>query len=64
MVRSRSLPAALDQRAKIILGCAAGEANSAVAQRLGTTNATVGKWLRRFVEPRPSGCARLGAVRR
>lgn len=55
MARSRSLPAALAQRAKIVLGCAAGEANSRVAQRLGTTNATVGKWRRRFIEQRISG---------
>lgn len=55
MARSRSLPAALAQRAKIVLGCAAGEANSTVARRLGTTNATVGKWRRRFAEQRISG---------
>lgn len=55
MARSRSLPAALAQRAKIVLGCAAGEENSRVAQRLGTTNATVGKWRRRFIEQRLSG---------
>lgn len=55
MARSRSLPAALAQRAKIVLGCAAGEANSRVAQRLGTTNPTVGKWRRRFIEQRISG---------
>lgn len=55
MVRSRSMPAALCQRAKIVLACAADEANAVVARRMGTTNATVGKWRRRFVERRISG---------
>jgi len=40
MVRSRSLPAALCQRAKIVLACAADEANAVVARHMGTTNAT------------------------
>ena len=49
-------------RAKIILACAEGLANSAVAARLRATPATVGRWRRRFVadgvdglfdEPRP-----------
>jgi len=55
MVRSRSLPAALTQRAKIVLACAAGAAGAAVARRFETTNATVGKWRRRFIERRVSG---------
>src|SRR6478735_3735260 len=55
LARSRSLPAALTVRAKLILACAAGAPNSEVAQRLGVTNATVGKWRRRFVERRISG---------
>jgi putative transposase len=55
MVRSRSLPAALTQRAKIVLACAAGATGAAVARRLETTNATVGKWRRRFIERRMSG---------
>src|SRR5688572_9634891 len=54
-MRSRSLPAALTQRAKIVLACAAGAANSSVAKRFETTNATVGKWRERFVERRMSG---------
>ena len=53
--RSRSLPAALSQRARIVLACAAGEANSAVARRFELTNATVGKWRSRFVELRIKG---------
>lgn len=54
MARSRSLPAALTQRARIVLACAEGTAN-AVAERFETTNATVGKWRQRFVEQRISG---------
>jgi len=55
MARSRSLPAALAQRAKIVLACASGAANSAVAERFETTNSTVGKWRGRFVERRITG---------
>ncbi|HYD60237.1 MAG TPA: helix-turn-helix domain-containing protein, partial [Noviherbaspirillum sp.] len=47
--RSRSLPAALTLRAKLILACAAGAPNSEVAQRFDVTKATVGKWRRRFI---------------
>ena len=55
IARSRSLPAALVRRANIVLACAAGETNSAVARRFGTTNATVGKWRRRFIARRIEG---------
>jgi len=55
MVRSRSMPAALVQRAKIVLACAEGTPNSRVAKRFETTQATVGKWRRRFVARRVSG---------
>lgn len=55
MVRSRSIPAALRARAQIVLASAAGEANSSIATRLGYTNATVGKWRRRFIERRITG---------
>ena len=41
--RSRSLPAALSVRANIILCSADGELNSAIADRLKLTKATVGK---------------------
>jgi putative transposase len=53
--RSRSLPAALAQRARIVLGCAAGDSNSAVARHLALSNATVGKWRARFVRHRIAG---------
>ena len=55
IARSRSLPAALVRRADLVLACAAGATNSAVARRLGTTNATVGKWRRRFIARRIEG---------
>jgi putative transposase len=55
MVRSRSVPAALQARAQIVLASAGGEPNSSIAARLGYTNATVGKWRRRFMERRISG---------
>jgi putative transposase len=55
LARSRSLPAALTMRAKLILECATGTSNKLVAQRFSVTNATVGKWRRRFVERRISG---------
>ena len=55
LLSGRSLPAALVRRAIIVLACAAGATNSAVAQRFGTTNATVGKWRRRFVIRRLAG---------
>jgi transposase len=37
-------------RARIVLACAAGENDIAVAARLGTTRETVGKWRRRFLK--------------
>ena len=53
--RSRSLPAALSQRARIVLSSAEGEANNAIAQRLKLGPATVGKWRSRFIEQRIAG---------
>lgn len=50
--RSRSLPASLSTRARIIPCSAEGEANSSIALRLKLTKATVGKWRTRFVERR------------
>ena len=55
ITRSRSVPATLVQRARIVLACAAGESNSAVARRFELRNATVGKWRGRFVKHRISG---------
>ena len=50
LTRSRSLPHGIVQRAQIVLACAAGEANNAIAQRMQLTPVTVGKWRRRFLE--------------
>jgi putative transposase len=41
IARSRSMPAALTLRARLVLACAEGAANSAVAERHGVTSATV-----------------------
>jgi len=49
MSRSRSLPASLVLRAKIVLGCMQ-QPNSEVARVRSTHPATVGKWRRRFIE--------------
>lgn len=38
--RSRSLPAALSSRARIVLSSAEGEANNSIAERLRLTKAT------------------------
>ncbi|MCC6847491.1 MAG: IS630 family transposase [Deltaproteobacteria bacterium] len=42
-------------RARLVLACAAGSSNTVVARRHRTTNQTVGKWRRRFVESRLDG---------
>jgi transposase len=51
----RKTAQALALRARIVLACAAGEANQMVAARLGVTPQTVGKWRARFVERRLDG---------
>ena len=61
--RSRSLPAALSARARIVLSSADGEANNAIAERLELTNATVGKWRTRFIERRIPGPVRRRPLR-
>lgn len=50
LAHSRVLPHGLVQRAHIVLACAEGEANCSIAQRLGLTNATVGKWRQRYLQ--------------
>jgi len=55
MAKSRSLPAGLVTRVRIILLSASGKMNQEIARQLGLTNATVGKWRRRFVEQGVSG---------
>jgi transposase len=46
---------ALAQRARIVLACASGLENKAVAQRLNVHPMTVGKWRRRFLAQRAEG---------
>ncbi len=53
--RSRSLPAALSARARIVLSSVDGEPDTAIADRLKLTKATVGKWRRQFIERRIAG---------
>jgi len=55
LARSRSLSHALVARAKVILWSAEGVSNSEIAGRLRWTQATVGKWRRRFLEQRVQG---------
>ena len=65
----RKTAQALALRARIVLACAAGEANQMVAAKLGVTPQTVGKWRARFVErrldagvPRPAAHDVLDAI--
>ena len=51
----RKTAQALALRARIVLACAAGEANQLVAAKLGVTPQTVSKWRARFVERRLDG---------
>jgi putative transposase len=48
MARSRSLPAGLTLRAKIVLSCARGQGTPAVASALGISAQTACKWRERF----------------
>ncbi len=46
---SRTWPHSIVQRAQIVLACAAGEANTAVAKRFGVRGSTVGRWRQRYL---------------
>ncbi|MCG8468381.1 MAG: IS630 family transposase [Gemmatimonadetes bacterium] len=48
LARSRTLPAGLVSRAKIVLLCGDGLDNKTVAKRVGTSRQTVSKWRERF----------------
>ena len=48
--QSTSMPYGLVQRARIVLACAQGLTNSAVATHLSVSPSAVGKWRRRFIE--------------
>jgi transposase len=52
--RARSAPA-VARRARIVLGCAAGAANTRVARQQRVTPAMVGKWRQRFLTRRVEG---------
>ena len=52
---SRTLPHALVSRAKVVLWSARGQTNTEIANRLGWTKATVGKWRQRFLAQRVAG---------
>lgn len=54
-VRRRSTPQALSLRARIVLQSASGRTNTQVAEALGVSMPTVGKWRRRFVDQRLAG---------
>ena len=53
--RSRTLPVGLVRRAEIVLRCADGLDNGTVADELGTSRQTVGKWRERFRSRGPMG---------
>jgi len=55
LASSRSLPAGLVRRAKIILLSATGKTNVEIAEELETTKVTVGLWRRRFLAQGVSG---------
>ena len=55
MARSRSLPAALALRARIVLACERHPSNRTVAGELGIGPHTVGKWRNRFIADRLTG---------
>lgn len=58
---------ALALRARIVLGCEAGVSNTEVAELLGVTVQTVGKWRSRFLQSGPDGLLdepRSGAPRK
>jgi transposase len=53
--RRRKTAQGLALRARIVLLCASGRTNTAVAERLGVTKPTVGKWRQRFIDRRLDG---------
>lgn len=67
LARARSSPHSLVQRAQIVLACAEGATNTAVADRFGVSKAMVGKWRQRFLDQGVAGlhdADRPGAPRR
>ena len=67
MARRPKSAQAMALRARIVLGSEQGMSNAAIAARLRSTAATVGKWRRRFLESRLEGLLdepRVGAPRK
>ena len=65
--RRRNSAQALALRSRIVLACANGKSNTAVAEELRLTRQTVGKWRRRFLRDRLQGLhdgERSGAPRK
>ena len=65
--RRRNAPQGLALRARIVLRCAAGLTNQAVAAEAGACAHTAGKWRERFAKDRLAGLSdepRSGAPRR
>jgi len=54
-VKRRSTAQGLALRARIVLACAQGRSNLAVAARLGVDRRTVARWRRRFLRERLDG---------
>jgi putative transposase len=50
MAKTRTMPHSLVVRAQIILACSNGEANNDIADRLGLSGMTVGKWRKRYLD--------------
>jgi transposase len=55
--RRPSSPQSLALRSRIVLACAEGKTNGAVAAEVGVSQATVGKWRSRFIAKRLKGLA-------
>ena len=67
LTRRRKTAQALALRARIVLACTEGQADTEIAQRLRVNRLTVGKWRRRFLAQRLDGLfdePRPGAPRR
>lgn len=66
-LRRRSTAQGLAQRARIVLACTSGRHDTLIAQELGLSRLTVGRWRRRFLADRLAGLLdepRPGAPRR
>jgi len=57
LIADKKSPRALVRRSRAILGCAEGKTNRAVAQEVGVTDLSVGKWRKHFLRHRLKGFA-------